>query len=115
MGESEKQSSKNRAEERDIHGSFAPSDIEVHTDAEPEIPATVGQRRKRKFIIIGAVVLVVLLISGLAYWLYSRQFESTDDAFIDADITQVSPKVAAYVQKVDVNGNQFVHKGDLLV
>jgi membrane fusion protein (multidrug efflux system) len=115
MGENEKQSSEARAEERDVHGSFAPSDIELGTDAEPEIPATVGQRRKRKFIIIGAVVLVVLIIGGVSYWLYSRQFESTDDAFIDADITQVSPKVAAYVQKVYVEGNQYVHKGDLLV
>ncbi|MFL6374160.1 MAG: efflux RND transporter periplasmic adaptor subunit [Pyrinomonadaceae bacterium] len=89
--------------------------MELDTDAEPEIPATVGQRRKRKFIIIGAVVLIILVIGGVSYWLYSRQYESTDDAFVDADITQVSPKVSAYVQKVHVDGNQYVHKGDLLV
>src|SRR5437764_14518723 len=100
MGENENQSNKNTEHSPDIERSFAPSDVEVDTDAEPEIPATVGQRRKRKFIIIGAVALVILLIGGIAYWLYSRQFESTDDAFIDADITQVSPKVAAYVQNV---------------
>jgi len=58
---------------------------------------------------------VVLIFGGVSYWLYSRQYESTDDAFIDADITQVSPKVSAYVSKVYVDGNQYVHKGDLLV
>lgn len=115
MGENEKRSGSDTDAAPDIERSFAPSDVELDTDAEPEIPATVGQRRKRKFIIIGAIVLIVLVIGGVSYWLYSRQYESTDDASIDADITQVSPKVSAYVQKVYVEGNQYVHKGDLLV
>src|SRR5262249_39336769 len=115
MGENEKQSSGSKGESPEIDRSFAPSDVELGTDAEPEIPQSVGQKRKRKFIIIGVVVLIVLLVGGVSYWLYSRQYESTDDAFIDADITQVSPKVAAYVAKVYVDGNQYVHKGDLLV
>jgi membrane fusion protein (multidrug efflux system) len=54
-------------------------------------------------------------LAGLGYWLYARQYESTDDAFIDGDIVQVSPKVSAYVSKIYVKNNQFVHKGDLLV
>ena len=73
-----------------------------------------GKRRKRIFL-IGGIALVVVALAGLAYWLYARQFESTDDAFIDGDIVQVSPKVAAYVSKVYVRSNQFVHKGELLV
>ena len=27
----------------------------------------------------------------MAYWLYARQYESTDDAFIEGDIVQVIP------------------------
>src|SRR3954447_9531486 len=113
MGENEKKTEKGETPE--IERSFAPSDVEVDTDAEPPVPASVGRSRKRKFLIIGAVSLLVLIIGGVSYWLYSRQYESTDDAFVDADITQVSPKVSAYVQKVYVEGNQYVHKGDLLV
>ena len=115
MGENEKRSEQNTDASPEIERSLAPSHVELGTDAEPEIPASVGQKRKRKFIIIGAVVLIVLVVGGVAYWLYSRQFESTDDAFVDADITQVSPKVSAYVAKVYVDGNQRVKKGDLLV
>ncbi|MBV9215760.1 MAG: HlyD family secretion protein [Acidobacteria bacterium] len=71
--------------------------------------------RKKKLLVIGGITVLVIAIVGLAYWLYARQFESTDDAFIDGDIVQIAPKIAAYVTKVDVKGNQFVHKGDLLV
>ncbi len=71
-------------------------------------------RSKLPMIIVGAVLLVAG-VCGLIYWLYARQFESTDDAFIDGDIIQISPKVASYVTKVYVKSNQQVHKGDLLL
>lgn len=79
---------------------------------EDEVPVN-GKRRR--ILVIGAVALLVVAIAGTAYWLYARQYESTDDAFVEADITQVSPKVAAYVKKIHVSNNQYVHKGDLLV
>jgi membrane fusion protein (multidrug efflux system) len=80
-----------------------------------EVESTSKNGRRKKIFVIGGISVAVLAIVGLAYWLYARQFESTDDAFIDADIVQVSPKVSAYVSKVHVESNQFVHKGDLLV
>jgi membrane fusion protein (multidrug efflux system) len=49
------------------------------------------------------------------YWLYARSHESTDDAFIDGHVTQISPKASGYVAKVYVNDNQLVKAGDLLV
>lgn len=71
-------------------------------------------RSKLPFIVIGAIVLIGA-VGGLIYWLNARHYESTDDAFIDGDIVQISPKVSAYVTKVYVKGNQRVKKGDLLV
>ena len=79
-----------------------------------EAPVVTNGKRRRN-LSIGIVVLLIVSVSGLIYWLYSRQFESTDDAFIDGDIVQISPKVSAYVTKVYVRSNQLVHKGDLLV
>jgi membrane fusion protein (multidrug efflux system) len=78
-------------------------------------PVVKNGSKRRKILFIGAGVLIIGLILGTGYWLYARQYESTDDAFIDGDIVQVSPKVSAYVKKVYVSNNQFVHKGDLLV
>jgi membrane fusion protein (multidrug efflux system) len=87
------------------------------SDVDPIVVETTGEkkRKRKKILYIGAVALLVLIIAGIAYWLYARQYESTDDAFVDADVTQVSPKVSAYVKKIYVDNNQMVHKGDLLV
>ncbi|MEP6947149.1 MAG: efflux RND transporter periplasmic adaptor subunit [Acidobacteriota bacterium] len=80
-----------------------------------EAPSNGNNSKRRRNISIGVAILLVAVVSGVVYWLYARQYESTDDAFIEGDIVQVSPKVAAYILKVDVESNQFVHKGDLLV
>lgn len=82
---------------------------------EPIKPKNGKNGKRRRIFYIGGSVLLVVIIAGLAYWLYARQFESTDDAVVEADVTQVSPKISAYVTKIYVAGNQYVHKGDLLV
>jgi len=61
--------------------------------------APVKKSKRKKLLYIGAGALIVAVIAGLAYWLYARQFESTDDATVQADITQISPKVSAYRQE----------------
>jgi membrane fusion protein (multidrug efflux system) len=86
------------------------------TEQIPLAPAQTKWGVKRFFI----VVLVLALVSVAGYfavnfWLDSRQFESTDDAFIDGDIIPISPQVAAQVAEVKVFDNQVVKKGDLLV
>src|SRR5689334_1280943 len=88
---------------------------------EPLQPEPVDETRKRPlykrpaFLIAAVIVLLIAAIFGIRYWLYSRSHESTDDAFIDAHITPVSPKVSGYIAKVHVASNQQVKKGDLLV
>lgn len=71
--------------------------------------------KRPAFLIIAFIVLVIAAIFIVRYWLYARSHESTDDAFIDGDIVQLSPKISGYVRKVYVADNQPVKKGDLLV
>ena len=52
---------------------------------------------------------------GYGWWTDGRFLISTDDAYIEADIAIVSPKVAGYVEKVNVVENQQVKAGDPLV
>src|SRR5258706_3096772 len=86
----------------------------AETGSEEEPPEVNGGKRRR-LLIFGGIGLVILAIIGVLYWLYARQYESTDDAFIDGDIVQFSPKVAANIAKIYVKSNQYVHKGDPLL
>ena len=70
---------------------------------------------RRPAFLIFIVVILLLAVGGAAYFLYSRQFEETDDAFIDGHIIPINPQVPAVVASVRVDDNALVHKGDLLV
>ena len=70
--------------------------------------------RRPAFLIGASIVLLLALLLGGRYWIYARSHESTDDAFIDGHIVQVSPKVSGYVLKVYVTDNQNVNTGDLI-
>jgi len=93
----------------------APAEVAEITAESDVAEAPIKTSKRKKLLYIGGGALIVAVIAGLAYWLYARQFESTDDATVQADITQISPKVSAHVKKIYVDGNQAVHKGDLLV
>jgi membrane fusion protein (multidrug efflux system) len=71
--------------------------------------------RRPAFLIAAVILLLIGIAIGVNYWLYARSHETTDDAFIDAHVTPVSPKISGYVAKVHIKANQQVKKGDLLV
>ncbi len=71
--------------------------------------------RRPAVILIGTMVLGVLLFFGLRYLAESLTHESTDDAFLEADVVAIAPKVAGRVSQVPVGDNQRVKAGELLV
>jgi len=76
-----------------------------------------GKKRtsRRPLALLSAVLLLIGLIFGLRYYLHARGYESTDDAFIDAYITQIGSKVSSHVKQIHIKDNQHVNAGDLLV
>lgn len=72
------------------------------------------QRSKRPFIIL-ALVLLAIALAGLVYYLLNRGYATTDDAQIDGNIYQISPRIAGQVVQVMVEDNQHVSKGQVLV
>jgi len=70
--------------------------------------------RRPAFLAVAGLVLIIGLVLGLRYWTYARAHESTDDAFVDGTVVQLSPKVSGYVTKVYVRDNQEVKEGDLI-
>lgn len=68
-------------------------------------------------------VIILLMVAGILIlitgnwnrWVGDRNWQSTDDAYVQADITPLSTKVAGLVATVAVSDYQPVHAGDLLV
>ncbi len=73
-----------------------------------------GQKKKKAFLIIGAIVLVGLIV-GFFYSQYRKTHISTDDAFIDGNVHTIAAKISGTVKNIYVNDNQPVKKGDVLV
>ena len=70
---------------------------------------------KKKTPLIATLVMLVLGVSGAVYWYgYGQYFESTDNAYLQGDITTISPKVAGYIVHSYVSDNQYVTAGTLL-
>ena len=81
-------------------------------DPKPSRSAPAGRRRA---FTIFFLVLVLVATGIFVYWLYARQFESTDDAFVEMHLDPMSPRVDGTIVKVYVENNQLVHAGDPLV
>jgi len=71
-------------------------------------------KKQRKFMVIAAIVAVVL-VGGFFLWRYLSSYESTDDAQADVHLYPVSARISGYVIKVNVDDNQWVERGTVLV
>ena len=89
-------------------------DRPAQAGADVAVRARAANWRRLRHLIIAAVALVAIA-GGAAYWLHARDYESTDDAFIDGDTVQISPRVAGAVVRLNVTDNQSVRQGDLVL
>ena len=66
-------------------------------------------------IMVMAVALIFLISGSWKTWASDRVNQSTDDAYVRADLTPLSTKVSGLVASVQVGDYQVVKAGDLLV
>jgi membrane fusion protein, multidrug efflux system len=102
-------------------------DNEHRSESAPSREAKVADGRTRKarpwhdtfrdhrvLVLTIAAVIVVAVVTLVLWWLHARQYESTDDAFIDTRTVQISAQVAAAIVDVPVTDNQLVDAGAVL-
>ncbi|HBP1198714.1 transporter [Pseudomonas aeruginosa] len=77
----------------------------------PPMPA---QLKRRLTVFLVAVGLIALAFF-LHWWFIGRHVESTDNAYVQGEITRVASQLGARVEEVLVRDNQHVDKGQLLV
>lgn len=76
-------------------------------------PLRRSSNRRRNIVLL--VVIVVVIVGGVFLWRYLSSYESTDDAQADVHLYPVSARVSGYVVSVNVDDNQWVEKGTVLV
>lgn len=94
-----------------------PADFSIDAGKDPSTFAQPPHYRRSKIRrnILIAVAAIVVIVAGLFLWRYLGSYESTDDAQVDAHLYPVSSRIAGYVTKVNVEDNQYVQKGAVLV
>ena len=71
--------------------------------------------RKRLLIGLGLASMAVGALAGARWYLESLAIVSTDDAYVDAPLAEITPQIDGTIQDVLVSDTQHVQRGDLLV
>ena len=70
---------------------------------------------RKTLVIFVPLLLLALLVGGGWYWWTDWRFlQSTDDAYVQSDVSLISPKIDGYIKEVRVKDNQPVAAGDVL-
>src|SRR4029077_11641827 len=89
---------------------------------EPPVPSVAGGKAppshdvqsSRRSLVTGAILFLVAAI-GLYFYVPGFWQVSTDDAYVNAHVVSIVPKVAAYVSILHVDDNSNVTRDDLLI
>src|SRR5690349_21584397 len=106
-------------------GGDAVASDELGTESAPQIaengrlggPAK-PKRNARRSVVVAVAALVALgagTYFGASWWTTGRYMVSTDDAYVGARNSTLSPKVSGYVSDVAVEDNAHVKAGEVIV
>ena len=79
------------------------------------IAATPNPRRKRALLSLAAAVLLAGGAYGVYQAVHASRYESTDNAYVQANVVQITPLVGGTVRAIRVDDTDFVRAGQPLV
>ncbi|MDD0975257.1 HlyD family secretion protein [Pseudomonas fontis] len=76
-----------------------------------------SNQRKRKVWLFTVLLVVLLLGAGIWGWhtLYGRWSESTDDAYVNGNVVEITPLITGTVISIGADDGDLVHAGQTLV
>jgi membrane fusion protein (multidrug efflux system) len=85
--------------------------------AAPVAQATPPANNRRGFLLRLVLIVVVLGIIGWTLWYFldGRWYESTDDAYVNGNIVQITPRINGTVITIGADDGDLVTQGDVLV
>ena len=69
----------------------------------------------KKRVLVPCITGVIFLICGIFYAIHNVYYKTTDDAFVEGHIISIAPRVSGPVLNLNIEDNQDVKKGDLLL
>ena len=101
------------SEESESHGDDAGRDDRNKEEDEEDDGKSPLYKRPVFWIVVG-IVAAVLIVGGILYYLHSRKYESTDDAFVDAHVVRIAAETTGRLNEVVELDNQQVRAGQIL-
>ncbi len=69
-----------------------------------------------RWLSVSAAAFVLVAAACTAYWATDgRYHETTDDAYVDGNVVQITPQISGTVTQIGADDTQFVHRGQPLV
>ncbi|WP_285426009.1 HlyD family efflux transporter periplasmic adaptor subunit [Pseudomonas sp. efr-133-TYG-103a] len=104
-------------EQKDAQGQNAQNAAKDSQDSGNKQGQPARNPRKRKWLLVGLAVVVVL--AGLGVWgwyeMYGRWYESTDDAYVNGNVVEITPQVTGTVVSIGADDGDLVREGQVLV
>ena len=92
---------------------MATADTTQSAENTPEQPKS----GKRKLMLL--ILAVVVLLAGAGVWVYHEMYgrwsESTDDAYVNGNVVEITPLVTGTVVSIGADDGDLVHEGQVLV
>jgi membrane fusion protein (multidrug efflux system) len=86
--------------------------------SEQQVPAPLQRgnpKRKKALLLLAGTVAVVGIVWGGYEWLVASHYESTDNAYVQGNIVQITPQVGGTVASIYADETDFVKAGQPLV
>ena len=82
-----------------------------------QTPQDGGNPRKRRVMLLALALIVILAGVGVWAWheLYGRWNESTDDAYVNGNVVEITPQVTGTVVSIGADDGDLVREGQVLV
>lgn len=77
--------------------------------------APVNSRRAFLLRLLGVVIVLAVIAWTAWYFLEGRWYESTDDAYVNGNIVQITPRIAGTVISIGADDGDLVKQGDVMV
>jgi membrane fusion protein, multidrug efflux system len=86
----------------------------MSTTPEP-LPTPASSARRKGLTLIAAAVLLAGAAYGGWWWMNSRHHQTTDNAYVQGNMVQITPQVGGTVVAISADDNDFVRAGQPLV